>query len=101
MSGTAWRRSPLPPDWQDRRVAVLERDEYTCRLRYTGCTLIATEVDHVVGHDDHRLSNLQAVCHTCHATKTGRDAQAARPRVKRDAEPHPGRLGYIIDGDLA
>ena len=87
------RRSALPRKWQQIRVSVLHRDRYLCQLQYPGCTRAATEVDHIGAHDDHATANLQAVCRRCHASKTGREANAARapqPKRVRAAEPHPG-----------
>ena len=85
------RTAPLPPDWEETRVRVLQRDDYRCYV----CHGFATEVDHVRpasqgGTDDD--SNLRAICRSCHASKTGREGQAALPRRKRDPEPHPGLL---------
>jgi 5-methylcytosine-specific restriction protein A len=89
----AWRVVPLPRRWARLRAAVLKRDQYTCRLRYPGCRIRATEVDHIVpaalgGSDD--LSNLAAVCTPCHRHKTAREANLSRTRQARTAERHPG-----------
>ena len=84
------RRSPLPADWDKRRRKVMRRDQRTCQLAGPRCTIAATEVDHIAGHDDHALGNLQAVCSTCHATKTGKEARARQPNRQRPAERHPG-----------
>lgn len=90
MSSTAWRTTLLPEDWASLRRAVMQRDYYICQLAYDGCTWRATEVDHRIRGDNHAMSNLQAVCSKCHATKTGREANAARRKRKNDPEPHPG-----------
>ena len=90
-----WRKSPLPPDWSSRRKAVLLRDRGVCQIQGPRCEGVATEVDHKGPHDDHRLSQLRAVCHTCHATRTGRDARAARrpvPSRRRPEERHPSMI---------
>lgn len=60
--------------WRKLRNQIMERDRYLCQVclandRYTP----ATEVDHIInkaqgGMDE--LSNLQAICHACHKTKT-------------------------------
>ena len=93
------RRSPLPRKWPRIRRQVLDRDAWQCQIREAGCTGVAEEVDHIDGHDDHSRANLQAVCRSCHARKTGREAAAARgpatppaplPPRRRPAEPHPG-----------
>ena len=86
------RRSPLPPGW-DRRIRprILRRDQRTCQLAYPDiCTGRATEVDHIGDDDDHSDTNLRAVCHPCHARRTGRQARAAQPDRRRPTEPHPG-----------
>ena len=84
---------PLPPDWPARRRLVLVRDRNVCQIAFDGCTVRATEVDHVIprsrGGSD-QLENLQAACSRCHASKTGREANPPR---RRPPEPHPGRIG--------
>lgn len=60
--------------WRKLRGQVLARDRHLCQVclldgRYTP----ATEVDHIInkasgGTDE--LTNLQAICHACHKTKT-------------------------------
>lgn len=91
---TSTRRKRLPRDWPQRRRAVLNRDHRTCQLNYPGCTGHATEVDHRIPGDDHRLTNLQAACHSCHTAKTQAESHANRPKRARPAEPHPG----LVDG---
>lgn len=94
--GTQWvgsdRRSRLPADWPAIRRAVLDRDNGWCRLRYDRCTVTATDVDHVVRGDDHRLVNLQAVCGSCHRAKTSAEGNAARARERRPTLDHPGLI---------
>lgn len=87
----AWRRSPLPANWAALRVAVFRRDGWVCQLQGPRCAGRATEVDHVEGHSDHRLSNLRSACKPCHATRTGQQGAAARSRPSRlrPAEAHP------------
>lgn len=86
------RRQRLPPDWQQRRISVLERDGHRCQLRYPGCQGRATDVDHIQHGDNHNLDNLQAACNPCHLAKTAREAAAARPTEKRPREQHPGLI---------
>lgn len=86
------RKSPLPPNWKALRRAVLKRDGGVCQIGGPRCVEVATEVDHMGTHDDHRLCMLQAVCKPCHASKTGRQARAARPPLpprRRPRERHP------------
>lgn len=69
----------------------------SCYLRYPGCTIRATEDDHVVplsqgGTDD--LANRRGACRSCHRAKSQREAAAGRrrtqARAQRPAERHPG-----------
>lgn len=93
MSG-GWRgsdrRARLPRNWAAIRAEVLARD-VTCVL----CSVRpATHCDHIKPKtDDHRPSELQGVCATCHGLKSSAEGNAA-PRAiegrKRPAEPHPG-----------
>lgn len=62
--------------WRQLRARVLLRDRGVCVL----CGAPATHVDHVVpksqgGADDE--ANLRALCRGCHASKSGREGQAA------------------------
>ncbi|GAA3223195.1 hypothetical protein GCM10010468_49520 [Actinocorallia longicatena] len=92
----AWRTTPLPPNWPAIRRAVLARDQHACQIRGPRCTGKATDVDHMGAADDHRPEVLQSACGTCHASKTGREAQAARAPQETRARPrpqgHPGLL---------
>jgi hypothetical protein len=79
---------PLPAS--ERRIkpsvrdAVFERDEFRCRR----CGAVPgpgvwLEVDHILekaeGGSDEDLDNLQTLCNSCHAAKTGRYQQSRRP----------------------
>lgn len=88
----SWRLSPLPRDWKRRRLRVLIRDRWRCRIRGPKCTGRASEVDHIDRRDDHRYRNLRAACSTCHGSRTGLQAQAAGVARFRPREPHPGVL---------
>lgn len=92
----AWRnstrRSRLPANWPELREAVLARNpRRVCHLcgRPGGDT-----VDHIIPGDDHRLVNLDWVHDDkpphCHRAKSAREGAAARPRLFRPPEPHPG-----------
>ena len=87
--GQGWRSQPLPEDWPRLRALVMARDGGRC----TACGARAEQVDHIrpayLGGTDHP-TNLTALCVPCHRTKTGREAQAARPQRKRPPEGHPG-----------
>jgi 5-methylcytosine-specific restriction protein A len=90
------RRDRLPSRWTTIRAGVLTRDQWQCQLRYDGCQILATEVDHIQPGDDHTPANLQSVCARCHATKSAREGAEGRARVqqrsRRTPEPHPGAL---------
>lgn len=77
---TQWSedRPPLPPDWEQRRQRVFERDGWLCQLGFPEvCTVRATECDHKGERDDHRLTELQAVCSECHKVKTQQQSREA------------------------
>jgi 5-methylcytosine-specific restriction protein A len=90
------RKLKLPRDWPSRRRAVLARDASRCQLRLPGCTVNATEVDHlrcIAEGGDHQPANLIAVCRACHLIKTKEESargRARQPRARRPPEPHPG-----------
>ena len=81
------RKARLPPDWPRRRAQVLARDNYRCF-----CGMPATDVDHVVPGDDHRLSNLRSLCRAHHLQKSSKEGVSARKHRRRPPEPHPGLL---------
>lgn len=60
--------------WQYTRMAVLARDHHCCQLNLPGCTLTATEGDHIISLESDitlafTLSNVQAACRHCNVTK--------------------------------
>lgn len=86
---SGWARSPRTASadrtntraWKMQRVRCLQRDGRQCQIRGPRCTVTATQVDHITpvsqgGSDE--LSNLRAVCVSCHAVKTAREARDAR-----------------------
>jgi 5-methylcytosine-specific restriction endonuclease McrA len=72
--------------WQRVRRAVLERDEFRCQLRRPGCTLDATEVDHIVSVADggawYDPENLRAACRWCNSSRGGA-VGGSKPSVRR------------------
>ena len=64
-------------EWRKLRLKVLHRDKGLCKTCLVrGQITVATEVDHIIakangGTDDE--SNLQALCHSCHAKKTNQE----------------------------
>jgi 5-methylcytosine-specific restriction enzyme A len=90
------RRERLPDDWPLRRIRVLRRDGYRCQHRDAPgtpmCGAPANQVDHVERGDDHSLDNLRALCRRHHALKSSAEGNAAKPRRRREPEPHPGLI---------
>jgi 5-methylcytosine-specific restriction endonuclease McrA len=84
------RKARLPKNWPQVRHFILARDGHLCRLHFLGCTVEATEVDHIQSGDNHHPMNLHAVCHPCHQLKTLTERELARPKTKRPPERHPG-----------
>lgn len=87
------------PEYRANRPLVLERDGGRCQIAGPNCTVAATQVDHIVNHragGHHGMTNLQAVCETCHRSKTAKEAAAAWRRLRREAihpdarRKHPG-----------
>lgn len=90
------RRHELPPDWEERRLLVLQEADWICEIRYPNrCTGVATDVDHIQRGNDHSRSNLQAACWRCHLKKSSIEGNQARwakkARGKRPQERHPGQ----------
>jgi hypothetical protein len=88
------RRTQLPGNWRQLRVQALERDGYRCTWTRGGrrCEERATDVDHIKPGNDHRLSNLQSLCHPHHQRKTVLEAAAARGveiQERHPGTPHP------------
>ena len=55
--------------WRRIRAEVLERDDYTCQIRYPGCRITANQVDHIypVAEHGHTFDPalLRAACRHC------------------------------------
>lgn len=93
------KRAWPPPGWEATRRRILERDNYRCQLGYDGCTIYATEVDHLIpmaNRVDHSDENLQAVCKHCHNQKTRKEISEGLRRyvnpAKRVPPAHPGLI---------
>lgn len=77
----AWARSSGQSTRTNKawRKAVLQRDDYTCRK----CGRPATEADHIINRAaapalELDIDNGQALCKTCHQSKTATEAARAR-----------------------
>lgn len=68
------RRAELPPDWNQTRERILQRDPICTECHAAP----ASEVHHTGGKHDHRDEMLAGVCSPCHKRETA--AQAARAR---------------------
>jgi hypothetical protein len=92
---TSNRASRLPADWPSLRRQILRRDGFACQIKGSGCTSMATDVDHIRRGDDHSPSNLQSTCGACHLRKSSYEGNARRRelrlRKKRPTERHPGQ----------
>jgi 5-methylcytosine-specific restriction protein A len=77
--GSAWRRV---------RPKVLARGGGLCQLRLEGCTVIATEVDHIVPVDDggglYDLMNLRAACRHCNRSRENQRRRRMKPRPTKN-----------------
>jgi len=67
--------------WQRLRTNVLLMEPLCRECRAWGRVVAATDVDHITpksqgGTDD--MTNLQALCHSCHSAKTMRELNEAR-----------------------
>lgn len=82
------------PEYRANRPLVMQRDGGMCQIAGPGCTTRADEVDHIKNYRSgghHGLTNLQAVCRTCHQAKTAKESWEARARMRREAR-HPDSL---------
>ena len=88
------RAHRLPGDWKRRRLRVRSRAGGQCEWTTDDgrCPAPGNECDHIGDGANHDLANLRWLCHPHHARRTQAQAQAARPRLRRTPEPHPGLL---------
>jgi hypothetical protein len=63
----------------DQRMAILERDDYTCAL----CGAAATEIDHIAGSSS-ASSNLRALCKPCNVATAWQNARTVTPDENLD-----------------
>lgn len=95
MAGSR-RTEPLPSDWAETRVRIADRDNHVCQLGYSNCTILGTQVDHIIPSSVQRIEsdqNLQLVCGNCHSKKTAREANNSKPKRKRPKDSrHPGLI---------
>lgn len=86
------RLTKLPPNWPTLRLKQLAADNWTCQqCGHYSPTGNGLEADHYGHRDDH--THLRTLCTPCHATRTGKQAAAARANKHnrtRPQENHPG-----------
>jgi 5-methylcytosine-specific restriction endonuclease McrA len=97
------RSEELPPDWEQIRQRVLDRDGGRCVWELAGsgarCPNDATDVDHIGSKRVHELWNLRSLCGPHHDKRTAlqgaKEAAARRalPPRRRKNRDHPG-LGW-------
>jgi 5-methylcytosine-specific restriction enzyme A len=79
--------------WRRLRLRVLKRDGYICQMGLPGCTLEATQVDHVLsiaqGGNPFAEDQCRSVCARCHLAKSSQEAARGRGRHKRTPPVHP------------
>lgn len=75
--------------WSRQRRRILHRDNNDggCQLRFEGCTLIATQVDHKVptwytDQEEVDDDDLQGVCESCHQKKSSFEGVQAK-KIKK------------------
>lgn len=68
--------------WQRTRRHILERDNYRCQIQLPGCTILATEVDHIQplarGGPPLDPANLRAACRHCNQARGTPTTTASR-----------------------
>lgn len=73
------------------RTAVLKRDKGICQLKLNGCTVRATEADHITnvksGGEKYNVDNGRAACTHCHKQKTQQESIEARRKIRRIPKP--------------
>lgn len=71
----------MPPDWQELREAVFERDGYACVYCGSGRDLHCDHVDPVVRGGGHNIENLVTSCATCNLSKSSKTVAEWRPDI--------------------
>lgn len=83
MNWTGSRRTTTQ-EHKTWRVAVLNRDNWTCQIRGPRCLGRANIADHIkavqLGGAEYDMANGQAVCLPCHKPKIAREATIGRAR---------------------
>jgi len=68
--------------WSTIRKKILERDRGVCQIQAHGCTVAATQVDHIIpvakGGAWHDAANLRAACARCNNGRNRLATKASR-----------------------
>lgn len=94
---TSDRLERLPSWWSKFTKDFLSKPEnQKCKIKYEGCQVEATEVDHIIPGDDHSPENFQPACERCHAKKSAKEGNEAKARMRalrlRPRDRHPGDM---------
>ena len=90
--------------WRRVRDQVLERDAHLCQIRGAGCTVTATQMDHIVPVDEggalYDPANLRASCEwdNKHREYQGRKLRKRRP-AREWPKPNLGEAAEKAEGD--
>lgn len=106
MSRSGWyssdRKSRLPPNWGQLRLAVGRRDGWKCQHLLADnslCGAPANQIDHIIPNDDDSMSNLQCMCEAHHRTKSSQEgaaARAARVRATKARVVRPQETAPVV-----
>lgn len=97
--GSSARRQELPPDWDQIRTRVGDRDGWRCQWPRQGraggiCGSPANQCDHKKDRHSHRDEDLWMLCEWHHKQKTQSESAEARraiqAKAKMPVERHPG-----------
>jgi 5-methylcytosine-specific restriction endonuclease McrA len=76
--------------------AILDRDRHACQIRGARCTLVATEVDHIVAKADGGAlfdpANLRAACKACNSGRSAERTNAKRWQYRTTEPAYETRL---------
>lgn len=70
------RKPQYAGPWRRIRLEILKRDDNRCQIRGPGCTMTATEVDHILpvsmGGEWYEHDNLRASCSRCNNARNAK-----------------------------
>jgi len=88
------RLARLPKNWDAIRSRVFKTKGTKCLIKFDGCEIDATDVDHIVRGDDHTMKNLRPACSRCHQKKSSAEGNEVKKKMKavgkRPVRRHPG-----------